>query len=323
MILKKLTKLCETFISKYHCNDEEIMKKVQVLLSTYNGGKYLEEQLESILKQDYPDISVLIRDDGSSDHTLNIIKKYVEYDSRISYYSGVNIGVINSFFDLMKNADITADYFAFSDQDDVWKPNKISKAIVKLEGNHQDPILYCSDTELVNEELDPIKSHIKKARITPGFGNALVENVCVGCTCVFNLKLLELVKNHIPDYTIMHDWWLYLSASAFGKVVYDENAYILYRQHSGNVMGMRLNYIEEFKSRVKNFKKIYINIRSQALDFKTKYNIDKDKLTIINYVINAKKNILLRFHIAFSKKIYRQRKLDSFIVKILFICGFI
>lgn len=297
------------------------MEKVQILMSTYNGEKYLVEQIESILKQDYTNFSLLIRDDGSTDNTVTIIEKYAKVDCRITYYHGNNIGVINSFFDLLKNADITMDYYSLSDQDDVWKVDKLSRAVEKLKINKAIPTLYCGNVILVNQALQPIVSTIRKAKIIPNFGNALVENINFGCTSVFNSELLDLVKKHIPEFTIMHDWWLYLSASAFGKVIYDEESFILYRQHEDNVIGSKTNYYDEFKNRLKNFKGNRGRVSRQAREFSRLYQIEHDKNVLLLNVINAKRNFLKRFNVFFSKRIYRQRKLDHYIFKILFLFG--
>lgn len=298
------------------------MIKVQVLLSTYNGEKYIREQLDSILKQDYKDIAILIRDDGSTDNTVHIIKEYAKVNNNIKYYQGKNIGAINSFFDLMKNADPDYDYFALSDQDDFWLEHKISRAVEVLnELNNEKPLLYCSRTTLVYSNLDKIKISMKQYQIKPDFGNALVENICIGCTGVFNRQLLLLVKEHIPEFTIMHDWWLYLTASAFGKVYYDDNSYLLYRQHMSNLIGSRASYYDEFKNRLRNYKGNRLKISRQAFEFMRKYEVDDNTKKQLEYVVNAKHNIKFRFKVIFSNNIYRQRLMDNIIFKILFLLG--
>ena len=109
------------------------MEKVQILMSTYYGEKYLREQLDSIIKQTYPLINILIRDDGSSDGTLSILKEYAGKYDHVTYYEGENIGVIQSFLQLLKESDANVNYYAFADQDDVWLPEKIVRAVEKLE----------------------------------------------------------------------------------------------------------------------------------------------------------------------------------------------
>ena len=298
------------------------MSKVQILLSTYNGEEYIREQLNSILKQDYADISILIRDDGSTDNTLGIIKEYESKYNNVKYYNGENIGVINSFFDLMKNADISCDYFALSDQDDVWQEHKISRAVdILSKFNNDIPLLYCSNTTPVDSNLNELKISIKPYRIRPNFGNAVVENICTGCTCVFNRRLLLLVQEHIPAFTIMHDWWLYLLASAYGKVYYDNSSYLYYRQHSGNVVGTKLGYYDEFKKRVRNYRKNRMKISRQAAEFLKNCELDQANKKSLEYIVNAKSNLSYRFKIIFNNTIYRQRHMDNLIFKFLFLLG--
>jgi hypothetical protein len=155
----------------------------------------------------------------------------------------------------------------------------------------------------------------------PAFGNALIENICVGCTCVINKSLLEFVKKQIPEFAVMHDWWLYLTASAFGKVIYDEKAYIFYRQHGNNEMGIRLNYFEEAKRRTANRKKDKGQRRRQASEFLRVYSPDEEKRSILQLLIDKK--LFSRFKILFNNKIYRQRKMDNLIIKVLILFDFI
>lgn len=297
------------------------MKKLQVLMSTYNGEKYLEEQLQSILDQNYPEVYLLIRDDGSTDKTVNILQKYAAEYERITFYQGSNLGACNSYFDLIQNADSRMDFYALSDQDDVWQKDKISSAINKMKDFNNIPLLYCGATTLVDENLELMISTIKRHNIKPGFGNSLVENINTGCTSVFNKDLMILIKNNIPLFTVMHDWWLYLCACVFGKVIYDKNSYILYRQHQGNVIGARSNYYDEFKKRIKNYNRNYGQLTRQAKEFNRIYSLTKDEANLINWVIKSKDNFTYRFAIIFSNKIYRQRKLDNFIFKIIFLFG--
>jgi len=297
------------------------MQKVQILMSTYNGEKYLEEQLNSILWQDYPEIYLLIRDDGSVDRTIDIVKKYAKENDRISYYQGKNIGVIKSFFDLLQKADPSMDFYALSDQDDVWKNNKISRAIEALNGIKHLPLLYCCDTILVDDNLQPMDTKISKPIMKPAFGNALVENICTGCTCVFNRELRNMAITEIPENIVMHDWWLYLCASRFGSVIYDRNAYIYYRQHQGNVIGARNNYIDELRVRLGNYKKNRGQLTRQVLEFQRIFSVKAAKEELLCWIIWSKRKPLYRLRILFTKKIYRQRRMDNLIFKALFLFG--
>lgn len=298
------------------------MKKVQVLLSSYNGEKYLAAQLESILAQDYEEISILIRDDGSTDRTLEIIQYYADKYANIAYYVGKNLGVQQSFFQLMQHADKMADYYAFSDQDDVWLPEKIRQAVQLLEKQDQSlPLLYASKTTLVDAELKEIPIRKKEVKIRPEFGNALVENVCTGCTEVFNRRLLELVTKQSPTYAIMHDWWLYLCTTAFGRVYYDVNSYILYRQHGNNQVGSSVSFFDDWSRRFKNFKRSNGALRKQVAEFQKIYGSDYDKSKYAAWVAGYKYRLDYRRKLIFSKEIFRQGKLDDLIFRVLFLLG--
>jgi glycosyltransferase involved in cell wall biosynthesis len=214
------------------------MVRVVVLMSTWNGALYLREQIDSILSQtNCGYIFLLIRDDGSSDNTVEIIKSYK--DQRITLIEGRNLGPKASFFELLTLAQtIQADFYALADQDDVWGERKIFSAI-KLIGEVQLPTFYCSSLELVDQSLVHLSnySHIGNK----SFASTLLRNFATGCTCVFNKSFL--VKLKFPKDSaqiLMHDWWLAAFATAFCNVIYDENSYIKYRQHSSNHVGMSI-----------------------------------------------------------------------------------
>ena len=271
-------------------------------MSTYNGEKYLREQIDSILNQDYPEISLLIRDDGSTDGTVDILKEYAQKYRDIDYY----LGVQNSFFDLMKRADKRAYYYAFADQDDVWLPGKIKRAIELLEREDEKkdkrkPLLYGGRVTYASENLEYTKEMIFHNRKDPGLGNALVENIFIGCTEVFNKELLQLVILHIPKCEILHDWWLYLSASCFGSVIYDQNSYLFYRQHLNNQVGIQNSWIKHWIVRKKRFGKRKNTLSDQAWEFIRVYGTQYEKYKIVAMVAEYKKDIKSRFIL----KIYR------------------
>lgn len=314
--------------------------KIQVLMSVYNGEVYLEEQMESILGQDFlknseNSIDILVRDDGSADTSIQILASYAErYQGEgavhITYYRGENIGVIRSFFDLMQHAK-GADYYALSDQDDFWMEDKLSAAvegIEKIELPDGKPKLYCSKTALVNQNLEPLESEIKRPPYRPGFGNAVVENICTGCTALMNQALLDFCAAKTPSFTVMHDWWLYLSASALGGVYFDETPHILYRQHGGNEVGMKTSRIEECKMRLGRFKKTRGNISRQLYTWhkickeQEKWDaVPRENKELLLMVLRAKKSIRYRMRMVRSKGIYRQRKMDDGIFRIIFLTG--
>lgn len=211
-------------------------------MSTYNGEKYLAEQLKSIDQQEGVVMSVMIRDDGSKDHTLSILSSWKEEMQKtivggVILLSQENVGPARSFMHLIKQAP-EADYYAFCDQDDVWEKDKLASAIAYLEkGDNDIPALYFGQVQLVDEHLNPLPT----AKINPKctFYEGLIAHYATGCTFVFNRALLELVRQYNPEYISMHDLWLYhLCLAVGGNVYFDPTPHIKYRQHSHNVIGL-------------------------------------------------------------------------------------
>lgn len=295
---------------------------VLILMSTYNGSKFIETQLDSILAQNYPDIKVLIRDDGSSDSTCQLLDIYSQRYSQISWYSGKNIGVQRSFFDLINHADLNYEFYAFSDQDDQWLPEKISKAIEilgRIEPNI--PSLYCSDKIIVDYNLKELKTNVSRSVKKPSFGNALVQNICTGCASVINNALLQLVKNRTPEFAIMHDWWIYLVASCYGVVYYDDHAYIKYRQHDNNTSGAIVSKRKLLVYRINQLKKPRGEIYIQLKEFKRIYMPDEQHLKLLESVLQSEQSILGRFKVMFNHKLYRQKGIDNYVFKLVVLLG--
>ena len=210
------------------------------MLSTYNGERYLHHQLVSVLEQVEVDVTILIRDDGSSDRTISEILKMQDINSQIHLLKGGNYGCVYSFTALINEANDkyqNYDYYAFCDQDDVWLPNKLHAAIEKLkEMDGKEPCLYLGSYQMVDSNLNEIPTVHKKPSLD--MVSAFVSNPATGCTMVFNKKLLEAVVSKRPDYMIMHDYWMYLVCLALGgEIYYDPTPYMLYRQHDHNVIG--------------------------------------------------------------------------------------
>lgn len=225
---------------------------IAICLSTYNGEKFLAQQLKSIETQSYKlsEVLLIIRDDGSIDESYKIIQEFVQnttiyvklLDDRTNY------GVKKSFEILMNTAlEINAQYIMFCDQDDIWKQNKIEKTYLLMkvleETYSKDiPLLVHSDLMVVDENLEVIASsfwqyqHIDPSK--DSLNRLLLHNVVTGCTIMSNRSLAEKVKN-IPPEVIMHDWWIAMVASAFGKIAYINEPLMLYRQHGKNDTGAK------------------------------------------------------------------------------------
>lgn len=217
---------------------------IAILLSTYNGSVYLKQQLDSLFRQNYNDFEVFVRDDGSSDATLRILKAY---DVKVLPDSH-NVGAMRSFESLLSFAVMysTAKYFMFCDQDDVWYENKAEKTLLKvqtMEEKYGDvPLLVHTDLEVVDETLNTIAPSMWKYEYTlpekNSFNRLLVQNTVTGCTVIINRTLANKCLK-MPNGAIMHDWWMALVASQFGKVGYIEETTIKYRQHSKNSIGAK------------------------------------------------------------------------------------
>lgn len=226
---------------------------ITVLLSAYNGEKYIREQLNSILAQEEVECKVLVRDDGSSDRTKEILEEYSAMG--VSWYSGKNIGWAKSFMDLVRTAS-ESDYYAFSDQDDVWFSNKLSAGISLLESKPDSgPKLYfCNQFCWRNGEIVG-----KVHSIEPSFNkyDCMVKNPTFGCTMVFNKALMDIVRNNFPVYLTSHDYFFYQVAMTVGEVYYDHEAYMKYRLHDNNQSGASESRRKIWLKRYKSFKKIW------------------------------------------------------------------
>jgi glycosyltransferase involved in cell wall biosynthesis len=210
--------------------------RVVVLMSTYNGERYVRKQAESILAQLPEGGRLLIRDDGSHDQTVAVIESM--QDLRISLVRGRNIGFVRSFLMLLAEAPNDADMVMLSDQDDIWLPDKVARAWATIGASGSVPTLYCCRLRLVGPDLSPLGLSPLWPR-PPSFQNALTENIVTGCTAAINPAALRLLRECGDTGRIyFHDWWLYLVVSAFGQVVFDPEPTILYRQHGGNAIGM-------------------------------------------------------------------------------------
>ena len=294
-------------------------EKILVLMSTYNGEKYIREQMESILQQEDVDVHLLIRDDGSKDGTLEILRQYEDYNNA-EVYQGKNLGACQSFFDLIKNASVKYSYYAFADQDDVWQKDKLKIAIQMIEGESSIPTLYCGSYQLTDGGLN----ELPQRRTSPkniSFGNALIESNCTGCTAVFNRKLLELSKQQIPKEAYMHDWWLYLMASAFGKVVYDETPHMMYRQHESNVLGGNRGKVNQIKRRIKNFSNLSHYVPAQLEEFERIFEnqLTKHQKHLIHRVTNQNRLPWKRLGIFREKEIRRNSRGDDLVYKGMFL----
>lgn len=281
--------------------ESEMTPTVCILMSTYNGEKYLEEQIKSILQQEGVHTFILARDDGSKDQTKALLECYSNI-GKVSYYSGENLGPARSFMRLLNDAP-DCEYYAFSDQDDFWKPEKLRTAVEVLKSYSGIPALYFSQTQLTDEHLNPTET--KKIHPLLTFGESLVYEFAPGCTMVMNKKLRDIVCSYTPNYLKMHDVWVYSIALSIGaKVIFDPVPHILYRQHGRNAVGQGYGITEAWRRRLKrivnNEQSRYqrgIELRNGFLSF-----MDKENADLLRLFIQGKNNLSKRLRILSDKR---------------------
>ena len=299
--------------------------RVEILLSTYNGEKYLKEQLDSLLRQDgIENIKISIRDDGSTDNTCEILKVYEErYNFNVTY--GINIGVNASMTELLKNADETFDFFAFCDQDDVWNDNRVSVAISALKRrSNEKPLLWGCMEQLSDENLHaismmPIPEHLGN------FYNAIVQNKLYGHTQIFNKPMRNLILRVPANVIYMYDWIAYILASTFGEVLYENRCLGKYRQHGDNAIGCELKRFSLMKKRLKrlltnDYKRVSIQMACIYEIFYNKLNEGQQKE--LRRFLNSRQNFFKRLLYIFITKIKRNTYLESLEFRILYLFNF-
>lgn len=259
----------------------KMSENIDVVMATYNGAVYVKQQIESILAQDYPSVRLIISDDGSTDSTPKILQEYAKKHPDIITllpFDG-NKGVIGNFSRLLSYA--TADYVCFSDQDDVWNKDKVSKSsqrMKQLEAQYGKnlPLLVHTDLSVVDKELNQISPSFWRYTALDSFrGNSLnrllVQNCVTGCATMLNRPLIQIACP-FPKNCVMHDHWVALVAAAFGKVEALPDTTIAYRQHGKNTLGaVRYLSLFYFKKGFNRFKEGNGRNRAMAREFLDRY----------------------------------------------------
>lgn len=288
------------------------MDKILVLLSSYNGEKYLEEQIDSILAQEDVKVHLLVRDDGSKDSTVQILEKYKNKGS-LDFYSGENMGWQRSFMHLVATAP-SFDYYAFSDQDDYWKPNKLKVAIRQLKKMPiAVPNLYMSNL-IYWKNGNELGMTLPSAIRTDAY-HSLLFCESFGCTMVFNNSLMQLIQTRLPEIKVSHDFWFVQVASLMGNIHYDKDAYILYRQHGDNQLGADKFFTERWKNRFDGYIKLF---KTHRLDIQAKELIrcygeamSSDNQRIVECVANYRECFKDYLKLLFSSKYTHDRWLTN------------
>jgi glycosyltransferase involved in cell wall biosynthesis len=243
--------------------------RITILLPTYNGARHVAQQIASIQEQTVTDWQLLVRDDGSSDRTLETIRKLAGADPRIEIVTDGdgNVGCVANVGRLMTLADARGTpYIMLADQDDVWTPRKIEATLATMESAEQKvdagfPILVHTDLAVVDEDLrplDPSFMHFQRMRHEEidALRTLFVQNFVTGCTVLMNRALLHLALP-MPYETPMHDWWLALCAAAVGTIAFVPESTVLYRQHGQNVVSDK-GYVRRLKPLRTNWARLWL-----------------------------------------------------------------
>ena len=277
---------------------------VAVLLSTYNGAAFIEELLESVLSQEGVLVRLFARDDGSTDDSLAILQRYAKMHDNIVLLAGNNVGVVKSFNTLITIPEVgLCDYIAFCDQDDVWMKDKLHAAVNQLhkfEAN-ECPLLYCSNLMVVDEMLQP-SCKMRQYKVTPKKTHILIQNIGTGCTEVFNQGARQLYLLGVGSDMEMHDYWMALVCVFMGRLVYDDEPHILYRQHTGNVVGAKRKSITDAIGGL--FARTKSHRIAMLKDFLKAYDgiLNPKDRKLIAVVANCRESFLARMRLAFSPR---------------------
>ena len=297
-------------------------KKVAVVMSTYNGEKYIKEQLDSILNQTYKNIDIVIRDDGSKDNTVKIIESYQKKFSNIKLITGKNLGFIKSFFELLRLVE--ADYYAYADQDDVWMPNKIELAVEELNKlDDRKPNMAFGNSDYYDENMNLINEGEKYRKYS--FRMALFACVTQGMTMTINKTTRDFIVKNPPKTCFFHDWWTYLICIGMGNIAYSNVTVVKYRRMKTNATVEGQGYFRLFIWRIKN---LLMNdgikdIKRQMLNYKKIYynklsDQDKKELDLFS---KEKYNFFTSLKKMFYPKRLRSRIIDDIMLRILFLIG--
>jgi glycosyltransferase involved in cell wall biosynthesis len=282
---------------------------VTVVLATYNGARFLPEQLRSLAWQIRRPDRLVLRDDGSSDNSVELVRRWAD-SATIPLQivtTGRRLGPAQSFLQALKAAE-PADIFMFADQDDVWLPLKIERALGFVHwGLEAPPMLYASRLVVVSEQLQMTGVTPRPTELS--FNSATCESVLTGCTMALNSNFRDSIIQAIPQHAAMHDWWLYLLATSSATLIFDDTPTVLYRQHSYNAVGAGAVGWARMRERVARFVGPDSTTRSRQLqEFLDLYGprLQPPALSLLHQLLSARHSMAARLMAAFLAPIRRQ-----------------
>jgi glycosyltransferase involved in cell wall biosynthesis len=286
---------------------------VAILMCTFNGEDFIEEQLQSIKEQDYENWVLYVNDDGSCDKTLDILKAYQKKwgVKKLIIRRGPQKGFQRNFLHIICDKKIQADLYFLSDQDDVWMPHKLSHTIKKISTlDFSKPALYCARTTYVSRDSKKILGQSDLYLKPPSFRNAIVQSIAGGNTMAFNNTLKNLVSQFKEAEVVSHDWWLYIvNELASGQTLYDEIPTIFYRQHSKSIVGANVGIMAKLKRFIKLLGGVYRDFNSKHFYILNKINrpsTNPNIRLIDDFIVKRDKEMLTRFSMVNDLGLYRQ-----------------
>lgn len=280
---------------------------VKVVTSVFNGEKYIKEQVDSVLKQTYSNVELYIRDNCSTDHTLDVLREYDNYSQVHVIPGDKNVGCALGYFTLLRLCG-DADYYAYCDCDDVWPENKVELAVEMLQQQTDTlPVLYCSAYDICDENMNFIKESPHISNIS--FQGCLVGNICTASTAVFNRKARDILLKSLPKNIKYHDFWINMLCQGFGKVIYDPRSLMKYRRHGGNNFDLSLdeNKVKFMVWRIKRFlvgDDWWNVLKNQIQEYSNLYGdylCDKDRKTLELF---TKRNVITTLKKVFYPKMF-------------------
>ena len=294
-----------------------------ILLSTFNGGCYLPEMLESLNRQTFASWTLYWRDDGSTDDSVSIVRKTRLVGELVEIPAERRLGPARSLLALLREASGAHGSYHFADQDDIWLPEKGACAHAAVSEDELPALFHCRQ-----ELVGPDGAHLGQSRAAGrgAFENALVENIVVGCSAAFNDPAAALGALGSPDNVLMHDWWMYLIATCYGSVRFNPNPSILYRQHGANVVGAPHPGLRGLATKIRRHLRCPTGsqpLRNQLREFLAIHGplMGSERRAAIDRIALSSDCVVDRLLLALRPGVWRQSMIDQALLRLILLTG--
>lgn len=293
------------------------MKTVTVIMSSYNGEEYIVKQLKSIFNQTGVRIQIYVRDDGSTDNTIRILKKLSKKHENLIIEGAENVGWEKSFLLALRDAP-KADYYAFADQDDVWFDDKLISGVKMMEKSlfKDKPLMYHCNKLSVKENMEPLPHQVRRTPKPLNRKNAIIQEYAQGCSIIINENARRLVTQHLPEGKIAHDFWCGLLCYLFGEVIYDNTPHFYHISHGNNASGEG-HTLGCWGKRLRSFFRKGNIYYSPADDLLVGYGnfLNKEDKTFIEKLKSYRHSVSDKFFLLFSVKFIRDSIIGTLSLK--------